>query len=96
MNILTNIWQWLVYSSANSEKYSLTLKGALGIVATILLTGAGIFQYTLSPDAVNGLSSLVVVAFKDTLTAVSYIVTAVSSWALVWGAIRKVVLTLQK
>ena len=96
MNTLKTAWQWLVYSSANAEQYSLTLKGALGALVTVLLVGAGFFSYSLDLDQITGLTSLIVEAFKATLTAISYIATAVSAWALVWGAMRKIILTLGK
>lgn len=35
MNILKKIWQWLIYSSANPEKLSLTLKAGVAFLVTL-------------------------------------------------------------
>lgn len=93
-NFFVYFWDWLLLSSADPEKYSLTVKGVFATLATLALLASGIFHYTLDPNAITGLGSLVSVAISDTLTAVSYVATAIAGWSLVWGAVRKLIITL--
>lgn len=94
MQSLKTSWLWLVSSSTDPDKYSLMIKGFVGTAATFLLIGAGVFHYTLSTGDVYDLGTLISAAVSATLTAISYVATAVSAWALVWGAIRKVLITI--
>lgn len=89
METIKKVWVFLVYSSVNADKYSLTLKGVLGVVGTIVLFSAGFLHFGISAESISNISDLVLVAFNATMTALSYVVAAVSAWALVWGAIRK-------
>lgn len=90
MDTIKKVWAWLVYSSANANKYSLTLKGLLGVGVTLALTIIGLFHFSITPEQVNGVSDGIMLAFNATMTALSYAVAAVSAWAAVWGALRKI------
>lgn len=59
---MSKIWNWLVWSSANTDKISLTLKGFIPYLA-ILLAWKGIDQAVVAPmvgSAVDGLVGLIV------------------------------------
>ena len=90
MNKLKTIWLWIVYSSENANNYSLAVKGFLGVAASIALLWAGIFHFTLSTEAVTTLTDAIMNAVNASFMALSYVVTAVSAWAFVWGVIRKI------
>lgn len=86
MSILKKAWEWLVKSSANASKLSLTVKAVLyGIIpATIYFLGLVDVQVgseTLT-EIVNIIAELIVVAGG-----------AITAIAAVWGVIRKLFTT---
>jgi len=84
-NLFKDIWNWLVKSSANPKKTSLTIKGVLSTAVIVLgyigISGHGIDIGTLS----NNLTDIIV-----QLTA------TITSLMALYGAVRKVYLTIKK
>lgn len=72
---------WLVYSSANANKYSTTIKGVLGSVITALAF------FNIPTDAFIPLVDIIV----NTILAIAG---AISALSVLFGAIRKVKTTL--
>jgi hypothetical protein len=67
----------------------------LGTLSTIGLLALGIFHFAMPQQGdINSLIDLIILAINATLTAISYVAAAISAWAMVWGAIRKIALTL--
>lgn len=93
MTFIKKVWAFLVYSSANADKISLTLKGVLASAVTVVLFAVGFFHFNIQVEQITNISTLIQVAFNASLTALSYAVAAVTAWAVVWGAIRKAINT---
>lgn len=85
MNALKKIWDWVVWSSANPDKISLTLKGIIAGAIVVL----SIFGITnpLSEEETNSFI-LAFVQFLQTVVAIA------SSAAVLIGFVRKVWLTI--
>ncbi len=80
--MLKKIWLWIVTSSADPTKISLTIKGiGMSIIAIITL----VYGNALSPDLNTFLSSLIGLV-QDVLIVISAVMTT-------WGLMRKIVLT---
>lgn len=94
MNFLHKIWLWVVYSSANADKISLSIKGAGGVIVTVAFLLIGVFHFNVSQVQVTDLFDAAMLAVSATLTALSYASAAVSAWAVVWGLCRKIVTTM--
>jgi hypothetical protein len=82
-NIIKVVWNWLVRSSANPDKVSLTIKGALS-TAVILLGYLGITGHQLDITSIADNSAEVLVQ----------IVAAITTLTTLYGAIRKLWLTI--
>lgn len=83
MNTLKKIFAWIVYSSSNAEKISLTLKGVfVGALPTIIAV-AGLANVSLDSEAltqaVNSIATLIQIG--------GYVVSTVM---ILVGAVRKV------
>ena len=78
--------KWLVLSSANSSKWSLTLKGVLGTAVTVITMVAG-----LGHVQVGDLTPLV----DSIIQAVQAVALAVTSIAGVVGLFRKIYRTVK-
>ena len=85
------IWDWLVWSSANPNQLSLTVKGMLTGIVTLITVGLGVAHIPLPGGATALLSQIV----DATVTAVQAIAGAVSAIAVVVGIIRKLVETVK-
>lgn len=94
MNSFQKFIQWIVASSADPGKFSLAIKGFFASIATFALFAVGFFHFNLDVESITNIGSLVGNAVQATLTAISYISAAVSTWALVYGGIRKIWTTL--
>lgn len=86
MSILKKAWDWLVKSSADANKTSLTVKAFLyGVIPAVVyflgLTGIQVGSETLT-EIVNIIAELIVVAGG-----------AITAIAAVWGVIRKLFTT---
>lgn len=94
MKYLKLLWRWVVKSSADPEKMSLTIKGLLVLLIPYILTSldmvCAIGQYCISVDE----SFL-----KDTVDFIgqsAYLILSFVGAAMTfWGAIRKVDLTVR-
>lgn len=90
-NLRMKAWYWLVRSSEDPQKFSLTVKGILTALATWAALAAGVVSFGMPPmEQVNGIIDVVVNAVNLTLAAVPVVAGVYASWATVWGALRKV------
>jgi len=85
--MLKTIFQFIVYSSKDPSKISLTLKGFAGVVATLAVAVGAIFGFNEIP--VNEVSNY----FKDFVDAILTIVAGISALVTVYGGVRKLILT---
>ena len=82
-NMLKTIFQFVVYSSKDPSKISLTLKGFAGVVGTIVVTIAAVFGFEAIPA--TEISNF----FKDTVDAVLTIIGSISALVTIYGGVRK-------
>ena len=87
MQKLKNVWNWLVLSSANANKISLTVKGVLMSILPVLLYVMPMFNIQTSHDQ---LASVV----NDIGTIIVVFGGAVSAGVTVYGLLRKIGTTL--
>lgn len=85
--MIEKIWSWLVYSSTNSQKISLSIKGAIGTILVTVSLFAGDINIPLLGDLLN---SVIDSGFMVIQSAVGL----VSAIAMLLGAFRKVYTTL--
>lgn len=83
MTILNRIWAWLLLSSSDPNKVSLTIKGALVGLLTAITMVAGVANIQLPSEALTQSVDGIIAFVQTSLLWVSSAVTA-------WGAIRKV------
>lgn len=84
MNILRTIVRWLIYSSANQEKISLTIKGAVSYLLLAFISLGLIHEI----PSLNHLSSDVETAVLQVLQAISLLISA-------YGLFRKIFITIK-
>lgn len=89
MNVLIGLWNWLVYSSANEEQVSLTVKGTLTGLATGLsvIWGFGHVGSIFPSDLVATLINNIITIIQETLLLVSTLTAS-------YGLVRKLWTTL--
>lgn len=88
-NMITKVWNWLVYSSTNADKYSTTIKGFATFIPTIIvLIGLLHLPIHVTADSANGIIDQIVIIITALASIVSGIMTVV-------GAIRKIFRTTQ-
>ncbi len=88
MQYIKNIWNWVVYSSADSNKLSLTLKGIAGFILAIISYRYGIQNYSAVNSQVTMLIDMLITALQDAITLISI-------GATIYGTFRKIILTAQ-
>jgi hypothetical protein len=81
--ILIDIYNWLMKSSANPEKLSLTIKGILSTIVFVAVSFGA--NYTLNIDALS----------YDIANVISQIGIVISSLITIYGLIRKIYLTIK-
>jgi len=81
------IFTWLMVSSKDTEKLSLTVKGVLIGAVTYIVFFAGIFHFNVDQGDLNSLANQLADIVKMTLSLVSAVATTV-------GLIRKIYLSL--
>lgn len=81
-------WNWLVTSSADPSKVSLTLKGTLSTVVGIVVMLSPIFHLNIGSQQLNEISDAIVQIVVVGLTIISMIATFA-------GLARKIFLTLR-
>ncbi len=86
-------WKVIVTSSADPRKASLTVKGILGGIIMYAGLASGVFHFSLNSVDANNAATAVTSAVQATLTLISYAIAAYSSWAGVYGAMRKISIT---
>lgn len=84
---MKKIFDWIVYSSANPEKISLTLKGAGVLIPTIIMLLSFLGKSSVSEIDLQ----VVLSSFTDTILAILAAVSAVASFV---GLVRKIILSL--
>lgn len=89
MRTIEKVWDWLVWSSADPEKLSLTVKGVLAGIGTLITVVIGVANVHL-PEGAPALLTQIVDA---TVLAVQAIAGAVSALAAVYGLARKLLIT---
>ena len=88
MDIIKTVWNWVVYSSANANKFSLTLKGIAGIALTVISFKYGIQNMQSVNTQVSTIIDMLIAAAQDAVMLISICST-------IYGAFRKVILTAQ-
>jgi hypothetical protein len=86
MNYITAGWNWLVFSSADPKRVSLTLRGFLVALATYTTVLAGIAHVQLPSDLITQLIEGVVSLVQQLLMLVSTAITII-------GIVRKIAKT---
>jgi hypothetical protein len=77
---------WLVYSSSDATKYSVTIKSAFAGLITVATVYSGIAHVTLPTEDLTRISDAVIVIVQSFFLIVS-------SLAFVYGSVRKIYLT---
>lgn len=84
--MLKKIWNWVIYSSANAEEISLTVKGVLlGIVPAVIILG-NLAHVTFTSDQLTHIIDGIVAA----IGAIGLIVSAIMT---LYGLLRKLATT---
>jgi len=83
MTFIKKVLLWLVFSSKNSAKISLTIKAALTGLVTVATIYAGIANVSLPTEALTQAVDGIITFVQTALVAISSAVTA-------WGLIRKI------
>lgn len=86
--MMKKIVNWVVLSSKDPNKFSLTVKGVLGGAVTLLTIFLGTQNIELPSEMLTAVVEAVVVAMQAFFALVSAV-------AVVWGAIRKILLTIK-
>lgn len=86
---LHKIWAWIVYSSQDSTKISLTVKSALTGLITALTVAAGLANIHLPSAELTALVDSIVFLIQSLLLLVSSALAA-------WGLIRKIATSFTK
>ncbi len=85
---MKKIYEWMVWSSTNSDKISLTMRGMFSTFASIAVPLVAVIGYQEAGGQINELSANVISVVQAGLILISSIVTLV-------GFVRKVFLTYQ-
>lgn len=86
MKYIEKLWDFIVWSSADPDRLSLTTRGFLTGVVTIVSIGAGLQNVHLP-------SELLTSTVDSIIVAVQAIIGAVAAVATVGGLLRKIYLT---
>ena len=81
--ILIDIYNWIMKSSANPENLSLTIKGILGTIVFVAVSFGA--NYTFNVDALS----------YDITNVISQIGIVISSLITIYGLVRKIYLTIK-
>jgi len=81
--VLKRVWAWLVLSSADPNKVSLTIKGALTGLVTMITISAGLAGVQLPSEGLTEAVDAIISFVQFSLLWLSSAVTA-------WGVFRKV------
>lgn len=87
MNKLKKIWQWLVKSSADAKKWSLTIKSILYAIIPTAVYFLGLVHIQIGSDALTEVVNMI----AELIVVIGGVITAIS---FTWGLIRKIETTL--
>lgn len=86
--MMRKFWAWLLLSSKDPEKASLTIKSILSGVATYAIFFTGFFHITVGASDINNL-----IATIGTLTGT--VLMLISAFSATWGAVTKIYHTIR-
>lgn len=86
-NGLNRLFNWMLMSAANPMQASLTFKGVLVAGSSLLINALGFAHVMVDPTIVGTI-------INDAVLVLQYALFTVGSVMTLWGAIRKVGLTL--
>lgn len=92
---MQKIWDWIVYSSTNADKISLSVKGAIATVVGVILNIIVLGHLQIDPALITtagGSIGSIIQAFLGVITAIATLVSLLSGFV---GLVRKIVLTLK-
>jgi hypothetical protein len=89
MRYAEKVWDWLVWSSADPKQLSLTVKGALTGVVTLITVGTGVAQIHLPAGAPEILNMIV----EGAVTLAQAVAGVISAVAVIAGLWRKLIIT---
>jgi len=93
--MFTKIINWVIYSSKDPSRYSLTIKGSAGwVAASIVSLLAVMFQEEVNTGDVNSIITMLGDIVGSGLQLVSQAVEWVALVLALYGAIRKIYLTI--
>ncbi len=85
---LKTAWIWLVYSSANPEKFSMSLKAGATALITYGTVAAGFAHVTLPFELLTQLFDTLIAGVQALLLLISLIVTAQGVWRKIASTVR--------
>jgi len=88
MNLINTIVEWVVFSSKDPARISLTVRGILVGVVPFIIAGAGLADINVGPDELNGIVDSIIFLIQAFLTFVAASMT-------VWGLVRKLLNTIK-
>lgn len=83
MTVIKKVFAWLVFSSKNSAKISLSVKSALTFFVTMLTVWAGFAHIQLPTEALTQ-------AVDDIIVFIQTAFLLISTASTIWGLLRKV------
>lgn len=86
LNVIVGIWKWLVYSSANAGKISLTIKSLLLSLIPVILMVTKMYNVSIDNAALA--------SFIDQVSAIIIVIGgAITAISACFGALRKIYTT---
>lgn len=85
---MSKFWSWLVTSSENPQNVSLTVKGALGTLISVIVVIAPLLHWGIGIDQLNNVANIIV-------QIIGYALGIISVIATIAGLARKLWLTLK-
>lgn len=83
-NWFDKLWNWAVYSSANPENVSGTVKWGFALLGTLLTGTANLTGIHIVNDQITGISDSVIAVVQDVALLVTALGTAISLLRKVW------------
>ncbi len=88
MKTIKKLWQWVVYSSVNSDKISLSVKGILGTIVTVATIVLGLANIHVG-------SALTSQLIDSVITLIQAWAGLISALVAVGGIVRKIFITVK-
>lgn len=86
--MFANIWNWLVVSSSDPYKFSLTLKAGAATIISVLTIALGLAHIAVGGPDLTAISDSVIAVIQD-------LVVLVGALATVYGLIRKIIASVE-